>query len=165
MNTASERDLSDSGTWATFFLSGEMFAVPVEHVQEVLMDQPLTPVPLAPRHIRGLLNLRGQIMPAIDLRRRLDFPPRADDASGSILVVKTSTQLISMLVDQATSCRYPPKTGDRRRTPCLRSTARSCLGSARSKSTSYWASGWIYWRARTMRSTPREAFNERSGCR
>lgn len=101
MNTAaSEREFSDSDTWATFFLSGEMFAVPVEHVQEVLMDQPLTPVPMAPRHIRGLLNLRGQIMPAIDLRRRLDFPPRADDEPGSILVVKTSTQLISVLVDQ-----------------------------------------------------------------
>jgi purine-binding chemotaxis protein CheW len=101
MNTATpDRDLSDSDTWATFFLSGEMFALPVEDVQEVLMDQPLTPVPLAPEHIRGLLNLRGQIMPAIDLRRRLDFSARADDKPGSILVVKTSTHLISVLVDQ-----------------------------------------------------------------
>jgi purine-binding chemotaxis protein CheW len=95
-----QRDFSDSDTWATFFLAGEMFALPVEDVQEVLMDQPLTPVPLAPEYIRGLLNLRGQIMPAIDLRRRLDFSARADGKSGSILVVKTSTQLISVLVDQ-----------------------------------------------------------------
>lgn len=101
MTTAtSDRDFSASDTWATFFLGSEMFALPVEDVQEVLMDQPLTPVPLAPEHIRGLLNLRGQIMPAIDLRRRLEFPARTDGRSGSILVVKTSTQLISVLVDQ-----------------------------------------------------------------
>jgi purine-binding chemotaxis protein CheW len=98
--TTNGDDFSDSDTWATFCLAGEMFALPVEDVQEVLMDQPLTPVPLAPEHIRGLLNLRGQIMPAIDLRRRLEFPPRSDGRSGSILVVKTSTQLISVLVDQ-----------------------------------------------------------------
>ena len=62
---------SQDGMWATFRLAGEVLALRVEDVQEVLMVQPLTPVPLAPAHIVGLLNLRGSIMPAIDLRRRL----------------------------------------------------------------------------------------------
>lgn len=91
---------SSSGRWATFFLAKEMLAVRVEDVQEVLMQQPLTPVPLAPNHIVGLLNLRGQIMPAIDLRRRLHFAPRDDGGTPSLLVLKTQDNLISVVVDE-----------------------------------------------------------------
>jgi purine-binding chemotaxis protein CheW len=91
--------VSGSGRWATFFLADEMFAVRVEDVQEVLMGQPLTPVPLAPSHVVGLLNLRGQIIPAVDLRKRLHFPPRVDDGASSLLVLKTDDQLISVVID------------------------------------------------------------------
>lgn len=115
MNTQSKyTELSKSNTWATFFLSGEMFALPVEDVQEVMMYQPLTPVPLAPPHICGLLNLRGQIMPAIDLRRRLDVPPRNEQGTGSLLVVKTATQLVSVLVDEIGDVLPLPQDGWRR---------------------------------------------------
>ena len=62
--------ITESGQWATFFLAKEQFAVPVEDVQEVLLSQPLTPVPLAPAQIVGLLNLRGAIVPIVDLRCR-----------------------------------------------------------------------------------------------
>jgi len=88
-----------SGRWATFFLADEMLAVRVEDVQEVLMHQPLTPVPLAPSHIVGLLNLRGQIMPAIDLRERLHFAPREGGGTSSLLVLKAQGHLISVVVD------------------------------------------------------------------
>ena len=91
---------SPSGTWATFKLADELFAVPVEEVQEVLMHQPLTPIPLAPAHIVGLLNLRGQIMPAIDLRRRLHFAPLTSEHSGSIIVLKSRGHMVSLLVDE-----------------------------------------------------------------
>lgn len=90
---------SGSGKWATFWLAQEMLAVRVEDVQEVLMEQPLTSVPLAPQHIIGLLNLRGQIMPAIDLRRRLRFPPRTDGKDSNFLVLKTQDHLVSVVVD------------------------------------------------------------------
>lgn len=90
---------SQSGRWATFFLADEMLAVRVEDVQEVMMQQPLTPVPLAPSHIVGLLNLRGQIMPAIDLRRRLQFPVRPDDSVSNLLVLKLNGDFISVVVD------------------------------------------------------------------
>jgi purine-binding chemotaxis protein CheW len=90
---------SESGRWVTFFLADEVLAVRVEDVQEVLHQQPLTPVPLAPGHILGLLNLRGQIMPAVDLRKRLGFPPRAAGKASSLLVVKTAEELLSVVVD------------------------------------------------------------------
>jgi purine-binding chemotaxis protein CheW len=97
MDTATE--LTQAGLWATFYLAGEIFGIRVEDVQEVLMPQPLTPVPLAPDHIVGLLNLRGHIMPAIDLRRRLHFPERSA-AEGSILVLKIRGCLVSVVVDE-----------------------------------------------------------------
>jgi purine-binding chemotaxis protein CheW len=107
-----------SGSWATFFLADEMLAVPVEAVQEVLLDQPLTPVPLAPSHVAGLLNLRGQVMPAIDLRERLHFPSRARGARRSFLVLKRDGMLTSVVVDAigdvldlpADGWRPPPET-------------------------------------------------------
>lgn len=108
----------ESGMWATFYLNNEMFALPVEDVQEVMMYQPLTPVPLAPDHIVGLLNLRGQIMPAIDLRRRLHFEVRPASEDSNLLVLKTRDGLISVVVDQigdvlelpASDWRAPPET-------------------------------------------------------
>lgn len=93
----SHRDVP-SGQWATFHLGGEQFALPVEDVQEVLLKQPLTPVPLAPEEVLGLLNLRGAIMPAIDLRRRLGFPDAAA-AAQKLLVLKGSEGPVSVVVD------------------------------------------------------------------
>lgn len=88
-----------SNKWTTFLLAGELFAVEVEDVQEVLMEQPLTPVPLAPEHILGLLNLRGQIISAVDLRRRLHFPPRPEGQSSKLLVVHGVGSHFSVVVD------------------------------------------------------------------
>lgn len=102
MNTVNPATLStsESAMWATFYLNNEMFALRVEDVQEVMMAQPLTPVPLAPQYIVGLLNLRGQIMPAIDLRRRLHFAARNDHQDSNLLVLKTRDGLVSVVVDQ-----------------------------------------------------------------
>jgi purine-binding chemotaxis protein CheW len=85
---------------ATFFVDGELFGVDVKDVQEVLMAQEVTPVPLAPPHIVGLTNLRGQILPALDLRTRLGIPPRPEKAPSSNLVVKTSEGPVSLVVDE-----------------------------------------------------------------
>ena len=91
--------LAESGQWATFLLGAEHFAVPVEDVQEVLLSQPLTPVPLAPTQIVGLLNLRGAVMPAIDLRYQLGFPPADESIEQKFLVLKTNEGLVSIVVD------------------------------------------------------------------
>jgi purine-binding chemotaxis protein CheW len=91
--------LRETAMWATFFLNGEMFALRVEDVQEVMMHQPLTPVPLAPDHIVGLLNLRGQVMSTVDLRKRLHFPARAEGSACSLLVLNADEGLLSVVVD------------------------------------------------------------------
>jgi purine-binding chemotaxis protein CheW len=74
--------------------------VDVLHVQEVLRSQQMTSVPQAPEVIEGLINLRGQIVTAIDMRRRLLLPPRPGDHSPMNIVVRTVDGAVSLLVDE-----------------------------------------------------------------
>jgi purine-binding chemotaxis protein CheW len=86
--------------FCTFFLDGLRFGVDVQQVQEVVPFQEMTRVPLAPPTVRGLLNLRGQIVTGIDLRRRLDL---ADRPAGSVpmnVVLRGEDSPVSFLVDE-----------------------------------------------------------------
>jgi purine-binding chemotaxis protein CheW len=89
-----------SGQFSTFFVADLFFGVDVLNVQEVLRFQPMTPVPRAPEVIEGLINLRGQIVTAIDMRRRLGLPHRGGDKSPMNMVVRTSDGAVSLLVDE-----------------------------------------------------------------
>ena len=86
--------------FSTFFVADLFFGIDVLHVQEVLRFQPMTPVPQAPEVIEGLINLRGQIVTAIDMRRRLGLPPRPSGQSPMNIVVRTSDGAVSLLVDE-----------------------------------------------------------------
>src|SRR5438876_4030212 len=86
--------------FCTFFLDDLFFGVEVEKVQEVLRYQEMTCVPLAPPVVRGLINLRGQIVTAIDLRSRLELSGRPTDRLPMNVVVQTDDGATSLLVDQ-----------------------------------------------------------------
>jgi len=77
-----------------------MFGVDVQSVQEVIRYQYMTEVPLAPDSVVGLINLRGQIVTAIDLRRRLGLPRRDDDMLPMNVVIRSEDGPISFLVDK-----------------------------------------------------------------
>jgi purine-binding chemotaxis protein CheW len=75
--------------------------VPVESVQEVLKQQELTTVPLAPREVSGLINLRGQIITTLELRTRLGLGARPPGAPAVNVVVRTAEGgVVSLLVDE-----------------------------------------------------------------
>ncbi len=84
----------------TFFVDGRFFGVDVTRVQEVIRHQEMTRVPLAPHAIRGLINLRGQIVTAIDMRARLGRPARTDGELPMNVVVRTNDGAVSLLVDE-----------------------------------------------------------------
>jgi purine-binding chemotaxis protein CheW len=84
----------------TFVLHDLHLGVEVDRVQEVLRYQEMTRVPLAPPVVEGLINLRGQIVTAIDLRRRLGLPERASDRRPMNVVVRTEDGIVSLLVDE-----------------------------------------------------------------
>jgi purine-binding chemotaxis protein CheW len=92
--------MADGLQLCTFMLDELFLGVHVLQVQEVIRSQQMTPVPLAPPAVIGLINLRGQIVTAIDLRRRFGLPDRADDAPPMNVVVRTDDGAVSLLVDE-----------------------------------------------------------------
>ena len=91
--------MTEDRQFSTFVVDGYLFGVPVIHVQEVIRYQEMTSVPLSPRTVGGLINLRGQIVMAIDLRSRLEFGPRPDGELPMNVVIKTDDGAVSLLVD------------------------------------------------------------------
>jgi purine-binding chemotaxis protein CheW len=86
--------------FCTFFL-GELFlGIEVLQVQEVIRRQTMTRVPLAARGVRGLINLRGQIVTAIDLRDRLGLPSAPEGWEPMNVVIRTDDGAVSLLVDE-----------------------------------------------------------------
>ena len=80
-------------------VAGQLFGIPVLTVQDVLGEQRITCVPLSLPEVAGTLNLRGRIVTAIDMRRRLRLPPREKGAAAMNVVVDRSGELYSLIVD------------------------------------------------------------------
>jgi purine-binding chemotaxis protein CheW len=83
----------------TLTVAGQPCGVPVLSVRDVLGPQTITRIPLAPPEVAGGLNLRGRIVTAVDLRRRLGLPDRPKEARPMSIVVEEEGELYSMLAD------------------------------------------------------------------
>lgn len=86
-------------TWVTLTLAGETFALPVSPVREILRISSITRVPHAPYPIRGVTNLRGRVIPVLDLRIRLELPEGELTRTSRIIVVSSRGRLLGLLVD------------------------------------------------------------------
>ena len=112
--------MADQRQLCTFFLEERFFGIGVERVQEVIRYQTVPPVPLAPAVVRGLINLRGQIVTAIDLRRLLQVEDRTDERLPINIVMHARQGIFSLLVDRIgdvlevdeDSFEHPPDTLD-----------------------------------------------------
>jgi purine-binding chemotaxis protein CheW len=106
------------GQFVTFYVGKMYFGVAVSEVQEIIRHQPMTPVPLAPNRIRGLVNLRGQIITAIDMRSMLGLVPFEDEERPMNVVINIKGEVLSFLVDrigevlevERTTFESPPET-------------------------------------------------------
>lgn len=85
--------------YATFYVDGMLFGIDATDVQEVLRAQPMTSVPLASPEISGLINLRGQIVVAINLRERLGRGLAGEEIEPLNVVVRTEHGPVSLIVD------------------------------------------------------------------
>lgn len=92
--------MAETRQLCTFLIDGMLFGVDVIHVQEVIRYQEMTIVPLASSTVRGLINLRGQIVTAIEMRARLGLAPRSSDELPTNVVMTTSDGVVSFLVDE-----------------------------------------------------------------
>lgn len=92
--------MAQTHQFCTFYLDKLMFGVELEQVQEVIRYLEMTEVPLAPSVVSGLMNLRGQIVTGIDLRRRLDLADRPEETQPMNVVIRRADGAVSLLVDE-----------------------------------------------------------------
>ncbi len=93
-------DLGETRQFATFHVGDLFFGIEAIRVQEVIRHQEMTPIPLAPPAIQGLINLRGQIVTAVDTRRMLALPPPAVGKRPMNIIIKAEDGAVSLLVDE-----------------------------------------------------------------
>lgn len=86
-------------TWVAFRLQGETYALPVSHVREIVRVDAVTRVPGGPREIRGVTNVRGRVIPVVDLRVRLGLEPDDLSPGSRVLVAEARGRPIGLLVD------------------------------------------------------------------
>jgi purine-binding chemotaxis protein CheW len=89
-------------TYVAFQLDREEFGLPVESVREVLRVGEVTRVPQAPPHIRGVTNVRGSILPVVEIRTRIGLPPLDPGPRARIVVLEIGDRAIGLLVDRVT---------------------------------------------------------------
>jgi purine-binding chemotaxis protein CheW len=85
--------------YVTVMIGGQLFGLPISRVQDVFMPDRVTRVPLSAPEIAGVLNLRGRIVTAIDMRRRLGLPPRADDKPSMAVGIELKGESYGLLID------------------------------------------------------------------
>jgi purine-binding chemotaxis protein CheW len=98
-NQSKSRVAEPARDYVTATIAGQLFGIPVLSVQDVLGAQRLTRIPLAPPEVAGALNLRGRIVTAIDLRKRLGVAGDEKAQSGMSIVVEYAGELYSLLID------------------------------------------------------------------
>jgi purine-binding chemotaxis protein CheW len=99
---AKNDSLPAPGKYLTFRLAKEFYSLPVLKVREIMRLCPITMVPRMPSYLRGVINLRGKIVPVVDLRTRFGLPPLVDNERACIIVVQLSSatkNVMGVIVD------------------------------------------------------------------
>lgn len=101
---SSNLSLAKAGRYLTFSLGAESFGLPVLNVREIIRLCPITPVPRMPEYIKGVINLRGTVIPVLDLRAKFQMPVTAYGERACIIVVQIrnpagGSTLIGAIVD------------------------------------------------------------------
>ena len=99
MSTANDNLSKDATEYVTAVIGGQLFGLPISRVQDVFMPERLTRVPLAPKEIAGVLNLRGRIVTAIDMRCRLGLPQRDDGRRVMAVGIESRGESYGLLID------------------------------------------------------------------
>src|SRR5271166_3889267 len=107
-NNAGLAAANEQQVLVTLTVADQLCGVPVLAVRDILGEQTITRIPLAPPEIAGSLNLRGRIVTAIDLRRRLQLPPPPAGTKLMSVVAEQSGELYALLVDQVSEVMSLP---------------------------------------------------------
>jgi purine-binding chemotaxis protein CheW len=95
-----KKEVKNELKMVVFKLGDEEFGAPINQVHEILRLVEITRVPRAPKFIEGVINLRGRIIPIIDLRKRFDLPVKTTENKQRIMEVEVEEQILGMIVDE-----------------------------------------------------------------
>ncbi len=95
-------EIDQTGKWVAFRLGEEEFAVAIEHVSIIERMKRITRLPQTPTHVEGVVNLRGEVIPVISLRKRLGMPPRELDDETRIIILQSAQGKVGLIVDAVT---------------------------------------------------------------
>lgn len=98
-NTSISKTVSHEGKYLTFVLCGEEYGIEILKVREIIGIMNITPVPQTPEHIKGVINLRGKVIPVIDLRLKFGFQQTEYTKETCIIVVEVRNILTGIIVD------------------------------------------------------------------
>ena len=120
--------MSEDRLFCSFHLGEHLFGIEIGSVQEVLRTQEITRVPLAPPAVRGVINLRGRIIPAVDLRHCLEMGPRPGDREPANIVVRgTGSASATFLIDEIGDVVETTASAHEGPPPTLRGRARDLI--------------------------------------
>ena len=103
-----EEEDTQKGKFLTFTLGKETYGIDIKHVIEIIGIQQITEVPQLPEYIRGIINLRGQVLSVIDIRRFFDLPVKGLSNLNRVLVIETPEMEVGMLADAILGVRLIP---------------------------------------------------------
>jgi purine-binding chemotaxis protein CheW len=106
---------ANASKFLTFALGEEHYGIAILRVREIIGLVPVTPLPKAPQHVRGVMNLRGRILPVLDLRSRFGLPPVAETKETCIIVVDAGlgdadSSIRGVVVDRVSEVQDVPAT-------------------------------------------------------
>lgn len=91
-----------------FSLLGEEFGVSIHEVREIISHTQVTPVPQAPDFVEGVINLRGQIIPVVDLRKRFNLEAKADNDTSNVVIIEVGKDVLGLVVDSVSEVLNMP---------------------------------------------------------
>ena len=97
---ANQTVTNKDGKYLTFVIGAEEYGLEILKVREIIGYMPITAVPQTPHYVKGVINLRGQVVTALDLRRQLDLPERAVPALPTNVIIRDGDEVVSFLVDK-----------------------------------------------------------------
>lgn len=103
--TEAQARATRGGKFLTFFLDKEEYGIEILSVREIIGLLPVTPVPQSPYYVRGVVNLRGQVIPVVDLRLKFGMPALPATDETCIIVVQTGGAQLGIIVDKVSEVR------------------------------------------------------------
>lgn len=121
------RRTADEGRYLSFQLASETYAVPIKTVSEIIGLSEITHVPNLPAYMKGIINLRGRVLPVMDMRRKFSLQNSAYTRETCIIIVEIWSKKVGLIVDtvkevldfRTSQIEFPPDIGGHPHTQCL----------------------------------------------